>query len=358
MPDQASARVSPVSPAPVSPKKLRANRRNARKSTGPRTAEGKAVACRNATTHGLFCRDLVLPGEEADRFHFLRESILRALKPQDAMELALVDRLVCDQWRLNRLQRAEMALYAHRDEQLRDHRRKELEKLQRDFRFEDATSACQVASHLVKDFARYRELREQLEADPAPAAQLAAAMLTDDPAFERLSRYEQRLQHGVHRCLRDLHALRAKAKLYADLPESPFLAREEDVGPQDDLPPSPRTRGEGGGEGPAARGVDDGSIRSAATDHPIERPPAATRTSPLSPTLSPSTERGSSGSAREPIVQNEPTAAPGAASPVPATGCGAPPQLPATAGAAPCHPEGSGSDLRDLGREPRAAADQ
>ena len=224
-----SDRAASVSPAPLSPRKLRANRRNARKSTGPRTAEGKKVSSRNATTHALFCRDLVLPGEDEQDFHLLRESILRALKPQDAMELALVDRLVCDQWRLKRLQRAEMALYDHRDQQLREHRRRELEKLQRDFRFTDATSACRVASHVRAEFARYEELRQQLEAEPAPAAQLAAALLSGDAAFERLGRYEQRLQHGVHRCLRDLHALRAKSEQYRELPESPFSAREEEV---------------------------------------------------------------------------------------------------------------------------------
>jgi len=191
---------------------------------------------RNATTHGLFCRDLVLPGEEEDRFHLLRESILRALKPQDAMELALVDRLVCDQWRLNRLQRAELALYGYRDEELRDRRRNELEKLERDFRFQDVTSGCRVASHLLRDFRRYEELKESLAAEPAPAAQLAAALMTGDAAFERLSRYEQRLQHGVHRCLRDLHVLRAKAKQYADLPESPFLASDAVVIEDDDEP--------------------------------------------------------------------------------------------------------------------------
>jgi hypothetical protein len=37
----------------TSPAKLRANRRNARKSTGPRTAAGKARAARNARRHGL-----------------------------------------------------------------------------------------------------------------------------------------------------------------------------------------------------------------------------------------------------------------------------------------------------------------
>jgi hypothetical protein len=38
----------------VSGKKLRANRENAKRSTGPRTIEGKSRASRNAVRHGLF----------------------------------------------------------------------------------------------------------------------------------------------------------------------------------------------------------------------------------------------------------------------------------------------------------------
>ena len=37
----------------MSEARIRANRENARKSTGPRSAEGKARSSRNATTHGL-----------------------------------------------------------------------------------------------------------------------------------------------------------------------------------------------------------------------------------------------------------------------------------------------------------------
>src|SRR5687767_8797500 len=44
----------------ISRKKLAANRRNARQSTGPRTDEGKAVSSRNAVTHAIFCRDLLV----------------------------------------------------------------------------------------------------------------------------------------------------------------------------------------------------------------------------------------------------------------------------------------------------------
>ena len=37
----------------TSPAKIRANRRNARRSTGPRSRAGKAIAARNSRRHGL-----------------------------------------------------------------------------------------------------------------------------------------------------------------------------------------------------------------------------------------------------------------------------------------------------------------
>lgn len=43
----------PKQRAPLSERKLRANRENAKKSTGPKTARGKSFSRRNAIKHGL-----------------------------------------------------------------------------------------------------------------------------------------------------------------------------------------------------------------------------------------------------------------------------------------------------------------
>jgi hypothetical protein len=55
---------------------VQANRRNAGRSTGPRTIAGKRRASRNATSHGIYCCNLVLPGESNAEFHALRDAYL------------------------------------------------------------------------------------------------------------------------------------------------------------------------------------------------------------------------------------------------------------------------------------------
>lgn len=91
-----------------------ANRANARASTGPKTSEGKATVRLNAMQHGLLCRDVVLPGEDAEAFEDLRNRVWADLAPAGPLEELLTDRVVNAMWRLRRLERAECALF-HRN---------------------------------------------------------------------------------------------------------------------------------------------------------------------------------------------------------------------------------------------------
>jgi hypothetical protein len=52
----------------TSSRQVQANRRNALKTTGPKTAEGKAAVCLNAMKHGLLSREVLLPGEDEVAF--------------------------------------------------------------------------------------------------------------------------------------------------------------------------------------------------------------------------------------------------------------------------------------------------
>ena len=58
------------------PIKTLANQLNSLKSTGPRTATGKAKASGNSLKHGLLSRNLIIPGENAADFAALLEQLL------------------------------------------------------------------------------------------------------------------------------------------------------------------------------------------------------------------------------------------------------------------------------------------
>jgi hypothetical protein len=89
---------------------IAANRRNAEASTGPRTAEGKALVSRNSTTFGLYSAgDVVRPGEESVYQAFC-EDFQQQLAPQGAMETTLAAEIVHAAWRLRRCAKAESTL--------------------------------------------------------------------------------------------------------------------------------------------------------------------------------------------------------------------------------------------------------
>ena len=96
----------------TNPKKIQANRQNARKSSGPKTPEGKAVARMNATKHGLLSQQVLLPGEDEAALEDLGERLRAELQPVGELEDLLVDRIVAAYWRLRRLGRIEAGIFA------------------------------------------------------------------------------------------------------------------------------------------------------------------------------------------------------------------------------------------------------
>jgi len=96
----------------TSSRQVAANRANARKSTGPKTPAGKAVAARNATQHGILAAGLfATKSEDAGTLEAVRDATLAELAPVGPLEESLAGRVVSCLWRLRRVQAAEVGLF-------------------------------------------------------------------------------------------------------------------------------------------------------------------------------------------------------------------------------------------------------
>src|SRR5437867_4982378 len=91
-------------------KQIEANRRNALKSTGPRTPEAKAAVRMNSLRHGLRARTVVLPAENAGEFHQLCNDLEAEWQPQSRTEQFYVEQMAVSQWKLTRVEVAEKSL--------------------------------------------------------------------------------------------------------------------------------------------------------------------------------------------------------------------------------------------------------
>ncbi|HUI53563.1 MAG TPA: hypothetical protein VLY04_01240 [Bryobacteraceae bacterium] len=92
------------------PAQISANRQNARKSTGPRSVEGKDSSRFNALKHGIDARSLVIPGEDPAELAALAEDYHRQCQPVGPIEAHLVDILIRSDWQGRRYDRVEAQL--------------------------------------------------------------------------------------------------------------------------------------------------------------------------------------------------------------------------------------------------------
>jgi hypothetical protein len=192
---------------PVSPRKRRANQVNASKSTGPRTKEGKLRSRQNAIRRGVFATDVVLPGEDHEAHRALLRDAIDSLRPQDALQMSVVERIVAAEWRLRRLREVHRWLHDGRFMVLR------AETL------DDARGPAERAA-----------AEQQLSR--LPAGVITALLLQDEnDALERLAKHEQRLELSIQRSLRQLREL-----------QNPKVARPDECpyAPADGTPPPPR----------------------------------------------------------------------------------------------------------------------
>ncbi|HTW63975.1 MAG TPA: hypothetical protein VME17_05130 [Bryobacteraceae bacterium] len=107
-----------------SPRKIAAARANGAKSHGPATAAGKQASARNAITHALTARTVVLFNESPADFDAQLRDYLDHFQPQTKPESDLVHELAAAHWRLARYAGVESGLLEqrmqHQEERLGD----------------------------------------------------------------------------------------------------------------------------------------------------------------------------------------------------------------------------------------------
>src|SRR2546430_5746210 len=103
-------------------KQIEANRRNARRSTGPITAEGKLRSRQNAVRHGLTAETVIGALEDAEDYKAFEAAIIADYDAQSTVERELVLRLASLLWRLRRATTMETGLFEIQAGHLREFR--------------------------------------------------------------------------------------------------------------------------------------------------------------------------------------------------------------------------------------------
>ena len=172
-----------------------ANRRNAQKSTGPRTSEGKAAVSQNAVKHGFLARHTVISSESQADFDLYRDQILDELAPASPMESMLADRIVCLSWRLKRAARIQNQTI-------------------------DALNARNTSSPLAKLTKSFIfKGQDRPQQDPSESApnlalgRLAIVDFSNARVLDRLLMYERRIEHSLYRTILELQRLNLIKKL-------------------------------------------------------------------------------------------------------------------------------------------------
>ena len=100
-------------------RQIEARRANGRRSRGPKTPEGKAIASRNALKHGLYSHNTLLPGQDPAEWLGFRDGLVAYLAPIGEAECALAERIAQNAWRQSSMGAVEAAIFNEHFRKLR-----------------------------------------------------------------------------------------------------------------------------------------------------------------------------------------------------------------------------------------------
>jgi hypothetical protein len=174
-----------------SARKIEANRRNALKSTGPRTRSGKKRVSRNATRHGFFSKWLLIQGQNGNESQQEYDDFCAGLRkhfdPVGWLEELWVEKIAVWSWRLRRL-----------------------------IRFESGQISLALARHSC-DLRQSRadELAEPEStplSDPGIDAMTDHLFLPEKEELDKLLRYEAMINRQLNHAIAELERVQARWK--------------------------------------------------------------------------------------------------------------------------------------------------
>jgi len=196
-------------------RQIEANRRNAGKSTGPITEEGKQRSRCNAVRHGLTAETVIGALEDAEDYKAFEAAIIADYDAQSAVERELVSRLASVLWRLRRATTMETGLFEIQADYLREFRQsrqtepKPLEIIYARFGVDAVDAESHRSSHGITNRTEAQPRLGPNSVNPATNLARCFLRLANLPNFalDRLSRYEATLWRQAGQILFALDAL-------------------------------------------------------------------------------------------------------------------------------------------------------
>jgi hypothetical protein len=151
----------------------KANRKNARKATGPKTKKGKEISSQNAIKHGLTATQTVIGTENQQEFELLRREMIDDLNPIGPVQYRLADRIASLSWRLKRA---------------------------------EGINNQTIEIMLEEDALKYPD-PDKYDPDRA-LGRIAINDFSNEKIIERIARYERRIENSLYKTMKQLKILK------------------------------------------------------------------------------------------------------------------------------------------------------
>ena len=205
-------------------RQIETNRRNARKSTGPITEEGKRRSRCNAIRHGLTAETVIGALEDAEDYKAFEAAVAAGFDAETAVERELVMRLASLLWRLRRATAIDAGL---------------LETSSEPAAAPDLESSTSVNERAADNIAHIGSIEShallqgsdvERQNDTLNSEIARRFLQLDSNGFERLGRYETALWRQVYQVIFVLDVLRRQNLDRSWLPRSSLRTRFRPLG--------------------------------------------------------------------------------------------------------------------------------